>query len=108
MPLAVLAAGEIDAALAAASSDIRFHFDELLIDQDIQVAIYHGGFTSLRLFTALDESATKVRACLKDDFGMDPATGLAMRRQVALVIAAWESGREQIVSEDRAKSCGGS
>ncbi|CAE8726071.1 unnamed protein product [Polarella glacialis] len=103
MPLAVLAAGEIDAALAAASSDIRFHFDGLLIDQDIQVAIYHGGFTSLRLFTALDESATKVRACLKDDFGMDPATGLAMRRQVALVIAAWESGREQIVSEDRAK-----
>ncbi|CAE8676182.1 unnamed protein product, partial [Polarella glacialis] len=103
MPLQVLTADERAAALGSASADIRFHFDELLVNQDVQVAIYHGGFTSLRLFTALDESAPKVRECLKVDFGMDPSTDLPMRRQVALVIAAWESGREQIVSEDRAK-----
>jgi hypothetical protein len=103
MPLQVLTAQESAEALAAASSDIRFHFDELQVHQDIQVAIYHGGFTTLRLFSALDESAPKVRECLKEDFGMDPTTDLPMRRQVALVIAAWESGREQVVSEDRAK-----
>ncbi|CAE8655766.1 unnamed protein product [Polarella glacialis] len=84
MPLQVLTDEEKSAALASASSDIRFHFDELQVHQDVQVAIYHGGFTSLRLFTALDESAPKVRECLKLDFGMDPTTDLPMRRQVAL------------------------
>ncbi|CAE8676146.1 unnamed protein product [Polarella glacialis] len=103
MPLQVLTAEEKSAALASASSDIRFHFDELQVNQDVQVAIYHGGFTSLRLFAALDEDATKLRECLRADFGLDPTTDLPTRRQVALVVAAWESGRAQVASEDHAK-----
>ncbi|CAE8672430.1 unnamed protein product [Polarella glacialis] len=99
----VLTAEEKSAALASASSDIRFHFDELQVNQDVQVAIYHGGFTSLRLFAALDENATNLRECLRADFGLDPTTDLPTRRQVALVVAAWESGRAPVASEDHAK-----
>jgi hypothetical protein len=103
MPLPVITAAERAEALTLASSDLRYHFAEIGVDEDVQAAVYRGGFTSLRLFAGLDETRAAVKACLANDFGLDAAADLATRRRVALVLAAWESSKDQVLADDRCK-----
>ncbi len=101
MPLQVLNPAEVAQAFLSASSDIKYHFAEVGVDQALQAVLFHNGFTSMRLFRGIDDSRAEVKECLKNEFGLDHATSLQTRKQVAVLLAAWESCREQITVEDR-------
>ena len=103
MPLAVIAPADQAAGREAASSDLQYHLAELGISEEVQVALFCNGVTSLRVFAGLDETREKMRECLKSDLGLDAADGMMARRQIALVISAWEAARVQVNAEDLAK-----
>ena len=103
MPLAVIAPADQIAAKEAAGSDLQYHLAELGVADEVQLALYANGVTSLRIFAGLDESREKIRECLKNDLGLDAADGMAARRQVAMVISAWEAARAQVNAEDLAR-----
>ncbi len=103
MPLAVLAPADQQAARDGASSDLQFHLAEIGVDADVQLALFFNGITDLRVFAGLDETREKVRECLRVDLGLDAADGMPQRRQVALVISAWEAARVQTSAADLAK-----
>ena len=103
MPLAIVALADQIAAKESAGSDLQYHLAELGVAEDVQVALYVNGITSLRMFAGLDESREKIRECLKDDLGLDAADGMVARRQVAMVISAWEAARVQVNAEDLAR-----
>ena len=103
MPLAVIAPADQIAAKETAGSDLQYHLAELGVAEDVQLALYANGITSLRIFAGLDESREKIRECLKNDLGLDAAEGMAARRQVAMVISAWEAARVQVNAEDLAR-----
>ncbi len=102
MPLAVLSPADQQAARDGASSDLQFHLAEIGIDADVQLALFFNGITDLRVFAGLDETREKVRECLRVDLGLDAADGMPQRRQVALVISAWEAARVQTSAADLA------
>jgi hypothetical protein len=101
MPLIVLSREEKAAAMAAASSDLRFHFAELNIPEDVQAAIFHKGFVSLRLYSGLDETRVEVRAALQAEIGIVHTESNENRRTVALLLSAWEASRTQVEAEDK-------
>ena len=103
MALAVLSAVQKAAAVEAASSDIKYHLSEIGVAAEVQEAVFHSGVTSLRLLSGLDESRDLVRECLKTELGLDSADGMATRKQVALLISAWEASKLQVAAEDSAK-----
>ena len=71
MPLVVLSAEQREAAINAASSELRFHLADLGVDEELQAVLCHSGFTSLRLLAGLDETRAGVRDAIKDEFGLD-------------------------------------
>ena len=103
MPLAIVAQADQIAAKESAGSDLQYHLAELGIAEDVQIALFVNGITSLRVFAGLDETREKIRECLKVDLGLDAADGMVARRQVALVISAWEAARVQVNAEDLAR-----
>ena len=103
MPLQVYTPAEQAAARDSAGSDLQYHLAEIGISDEVQVALYAIGITSLRVFAGLDESRAKVRECLLNDLGLDSADGMPQRLQVALLISAWEAARVQLSAGELAK-----
>jgi hypothetical protein len=89
------------AAMTAASSDLRFHFADLEIPEEVQAALYHVGFTTMRLFAGIDETRVEVRTAVKDIIGLDHVTSTENRKSVALLLSAWESARTHIEAETK-------
>ena len=104
MPLLRLTAEEQRAAISAASSDLKYHFAELGVEEDTQAALYHRGFTTTRLFAGIDESRVEVRDALTEEIGISRNDGGNARQQIALLLSAWEAARAQIEVEDKAKA----
>ena len=78
-----------------ADADLTFIFEEAGIDLDLQVAMVQAGYTSVQRFTGIADTRAEVRAALREDFRVDPATnGAPDRAKAAAVIAAWESAGE--------------
>ena len=73
------------------------------MEEEVQLALFFNGITDLRIFAGLDETREKVRECLRADLGLDATDGMPQRRQVALVISAWEAARVQTSAVDLAK-----
>lgn len=101
MPLISLSAEEKAAALQAASPDLKYHLSEVGVPVDVQAALYHKGFTTLRLFSGIDESRLEVRAALAVEIGLKHDDNTQARQSVAVLLSAWESSRSQLVAEDR-------
>ena len=104
MPLLALTDDEVERALDQADSDLKYLLSEVGVPEDVQAALYHRGFTSLRLFTGIDESRTEVRAALKAEIGLDHTASNAERRYTALVLSAWETARTQQRSNDESRA----
>ena len=83
-------------------SALRFLLDEAGVSAEAQKKIYDAGFDTLRSFACLDETSTAVRAALKQ-CGLDAEANLATRKDVALIVSAWESAKLQRTFEDKNK-----
>eukprot|EP00435_Cladocopium_sp_Y103_P023419 s974_g5.t1 len=104
MPIIALTAEQEEAALEAADSDLRYLLSEVGLPDGLQAAIYHRGYVSLRLFSGIDESRAEVRAAINAEVGLDHTANNAERRQMALVLSAWETARTQQRSNDEARA----
>ena len=83
-------------------SALRFLLDEAGVSAEAQKKIYDAGFDTLRSFACLDETSTAVRAALKQ-CGLDAEASLATRKDVALIVSAWESAKLQRTFQDKNK-----
>ena len=99
MPLQGLTEAERTAAEEAAQSDLKWLMADNEVPQAVQQALYHGGYTKVKIFAGLGESRTEVRDALRTDFGLSTADGVAARQQVALTVAAWDAAREFVSRE---------
>ena len=104
MPLAALTAGEREAALAAAQSDVKWLLADAGVGDDLQAVLYHNGFTSTRLFVGLAETRAELRDVLRTEFGLDAQAGLAERQQVAVALAAWDAAKEFVTKDNEARA----
>jgi hypothetical protein len=100
MPLLVLTEAQAQAAMEAADSDLKYLLSEVGVADEVQVALYHRGYTSLRLFSVIDETRAEVRGALNDEIGLDHTAGNVERRNTALVLSAWETAKTQQKSND--------
>jgi hypothetical protein len=57
-------------------------------------------YRTVRRFSTLGEDRASVRAALLAEFGLNPATGAAVRAQVGAVVSAWEASSEFIEETD--------
>ena len=96
----VLTDDQSRAAMEAADSDLKYLLTEVGVAEEVQAALYHRGFTTLRLFSGIDESRAEVRAAINAEIGLDHAAGNAERRNTALLLSAWETARTQQRSND--------
>eukprot|EP00435_Cladocopium_sp_Y103_P020454 s3417_g5.t1 len=104
MPLLALTAAEEDAAREAADSDLRYLLTDVGVPEEVQLPLYHRGYTSLRLFSGMDETRTEVRAAVTAEIGLDHAAGNADRRSMALLLSAWETARTQQKANDESRA----
>ena len=74
-------------------SALRFLLDEAGVSAEAQKKVYDAG---------LDETSTAVRAALKQ-CGLDAEASLAIRKDVALIVSAWESAKLQRSFQDKNK-----
>ena len=97
---------QIDAAMAAASPDLKYLFGREQVSLEVQPKFFHYGITTMRQFGATAETAEDMRTCLKGDFGLGPGDGMAKRVMVSKVMVAWESAkvRSAKLSEAEAES----
>ena len=104
MPLLALTYAQSEAAMEAADSDLKYLLSEVGVPEDVQAALYHRGFTSMRLFSGIDETRAEVRTALNAEIGLDHTAGNAERRSTALVLSAWETSRTQQKSSDETRA----
>jgi hypothetical protein len=102
MPLLQLSEEQTRAALEAGQSDLKWLLADQEVPLPVQSALFHLGFTKMRVFAGLGETRIEVKEALKKDFGLDGADDLQSRQSVALVLAAWEASKEY-VARDAAK-----
>ena len=91
MALPALNAVKKKAALEATSSDLKFLMDRESVPQDVQLALFHSGVSSVRQFAAFASDSGDLRETLKTAFGLDPAADLKTRLLVSKVVVAWEA-----------------
>ena len=95
---------QVAAALPLASSSLRFLLCDSGLSDQTQARLYTSGFSDLRLFGRIAEDIDDLKAVLNSDFGLDAASSLAARVEVAKFIGAWQSARDQVSKEDEARS----
>ena len=71
-------------------ADLRYLFDKELVSSKTQALFYHVGVTSNAKLSAFASSVTDLKDVMRADFGMDTATSIAMRVQVANVVVAYQ------------------
>ena len=101
-----LSAEQIDAAMGAASADLKFLMDRESVSKNMQSNLYHTGVVNTRQFAAFVSDADELRKTMKDDFGLDPTANLPNRIELSKIVVAWESakGRATKMSEIEADS----
>ena len=85
----------VKAALAKASSDLKFLMDEAGVSVQTQAKVYTRGFINVRIFSGLDDTKEKVRAALCKELPLDYEADAAARVDMALLLSVWESCRTQ-------------
>eukprot|EP00435_Cladocopium_sp_Y103_P027204 s3945_g6.t1 len=104
MPVIALTAEQEEQTLELVDSDLKYLLSEVGIPDALQATLYHRGFTSLRLFSGIDESRAEVRAAINAEIGLDHTANNVERRQMALILSAWETARTQQKSNDEARA----
>jgi hypothetical protein len=75
----------------AASSDLKFLMSKENVSVLNQAKLYHIGVKTIQLFTTFVEDVKDLRAMLKTNLELDPATRLGDRIQVAAITCAFQS-----------------
>ena len=104
MPLLALTVAQMERALEQADSDLKYLPSEVGVDEEVQAVLFHQGFTTLRLFSGIDETRTEVRAAIMAETGLDHNAGNAERRAMALLLSAWDTARTQQRSNDATRA----
>ena len=93
-PLMAMTLAEEDAAMEAASSDLRFLMSREQVDTQIQARVYHMGIVSVRQYAALAKDAEDLKDLIRSGgFGLDPTGTLIERVKMSKLIVAWESAK---------------
>jgi hypothetical protein len=72
-------------------------FAYILVDAVVEVLVQYvftQHYRTVRRFSTLGDDRASVRAALLADFGLNPATGAAVRAQVGAVVSAWEASSD--------------
>eukprot|EP00435_Cladocopium_sp_Y103_P053859 s1874_g17.t1 len=104
MPLLALTAAEEEAARESAESDLKYLLTDVGVPEEVQLALYHRGHTTLRLFSGMDETRAEVRAAVTGEIGLDHTVGNVERRSMALLLSAWETARTQQKANDESRA----
>ena len=104
MPVVVLGEEDTKKAREAACSDLLFLFAEHKVDDNVQLAFFHGGVSSAADLLGLEESRGGMRRILKLQLGLDGDVSLKEGTQVSRVIHAWEGAAEFIKVENQSKA----
>eukprot|EP00973_Karenia_brevis_P054278 7541864-Karenia_brevis.AAC.1 len=76
-------------------ADLKWILADNEVTEDVQAVIYEYGFCKLSTFLGLGETRNEVRETLKTEFNIDVADSLAMRAEVAKLLASWDAARIQ-------------
>ena len=76
MPVRQLSDAEKAAALAAASSELKWLASENEVGVAVQAAIYNAGFHSVKMFMGLGDSRAEVKETLRTQLGINPADSM--------------------------------
>jgi len=76
-----------------ATPELRFLMDREMVPIDLQNQFHDAGITSVPQFAAFVPNSDELRKSLKEDFGIDPSTGLPAKIAASKVIVAWEAAR---------------
>lgn len=80
------------------ASDLQYVWDDSEVPLDLQYRMAQH-YKSLRVFTAIAETTTEVRAAIQADFALDPRNDAGVRAQIAKVVSAWTAGKELYTKE---------
>ena len=81
------------AGVDAATSDFKFLLDREGVPIELQTRFFDAGIINLRQFAAFVPDTDELRKSLKDDFGLDPGTGLPAKILISKVVVAWGSAK---------------
>jgi hypothetical protein len=91
MPPVVLSPLETDAAMKAASSELKYLFAKEGISLPIQAQFYHAGVVSIARFSTFCRTDDELRDVVKSEMGLDAATSLAARTEVSGIVCAFRT-----------------
>ena len=90
--------------LALGSSDLKFLLTTCEIKSASQGKLFEAGVNTLAKFVAFVASEDDLKEVLKTDFGLDPATSLANRAQIASYVVAWGQARTRMKAQAKAEA----
>ena len=90
--------------LALGSSDLKFLLTSCEIKSASQGKLFEAGVNTLAKFAAFVASEDDLKEVLKTDFGLDPATSLANRAQIASYVVAWGQARTRMKAQAEAEA----
>ena len=88
MPRAVLSDAEKEAAVAAASADLKFLLQRQGVVGDNQLLFYHHGIISMEKFANLAKDRGDMIKVIKDHWAIDPDNSLEERVQMSAILCA--------------------
>eukprot|EP00973_Karenia_brevis_P046333 6425021-Karenia_brevis.AAC.1 len=83
-------------AMQKGKADLKWILADNEVSEEVQATIYEYGFCKLATFLGLGESRNEVRETLRVEFNIDATDSLAMRAEVAKILASWDAARVQV------------
>jgi hypothetical protein len=80
------------------SSDLLYVFTDSAVPLKQQFDLGQKGFTTLRLFSGMDDNRAGIRLALESEVGLNVATA-GHRLIISTIVSAWEVSREQLTKE---------
>ena len=90
-------------ALDAADPALKYLLEEQEMDVELQALLFHGGFTTLRLFAKLDTDEDKIRYMLDAELGLRASDDMRERVAISQVLLAWENAKTRVEQEQKLK-----
>ena len=91
----VLTADEQATAMKAGSSELKYLFAREGIPEKYQALFYHHQVISMAKLSNLAETTAELKTLLRDDFGIDSATGITERVIVSSIIVAFNASKSR-------------
>ena len=103
MPILELTTPQIEAALADATPDILFIYDEIGIWPSVQAHLVTAGCKSVRRLAGFAPTEQALRTALNEQLSLKEEDSLQARAHIADVFAAWTDARKEYEKESELK-----